>query len=73
MPDIKNQITTGNLLQIGAMLVALALAWATLDARSQAAAQQVQDHEQRLRKLETDVLAGLTRIDGRLARIEGTR
>jgi len=72
MPDIKNQITIGNLLQIGTMLVVVALAWATLDARTTAFVQSVADHETRLRKLEVDVLAGLTRIDGRLARIEGS-
>lgn len=71
MPEIKHQITSGNLIQIGVMLVALALGWAAIDARSAATATMVQDHEARLRTLERDVLSGLTRIDGRLSRIEG--
>ena len=73
MPEVKNQITSGNLIQIGVMLVALATGWAALDARSGANARAIEDHETRLRTLERDVLSGLTRIDGRLARIEGAR
>ncbi|HEY0329162.1 MAG TPA: hypothetical protein VGC77_08675 [Rhodopseudomonas sp.] len=73
MPEIKNQITLGNAIQIGVMLVALALGWAALDWRSQSSAATVSDHEARLRSLERDVLRGLTQIDERLSRIEGTR
>lgn len=73
MPELKDQITTGNIIQIGAMVVALAIGWAVMDARGQATASAVSDHEARLRSLERDVLSGLTRIEARLARIEGDR
>ena len=72
MPEIKSQITTGNLIQIGAMLVALAIGWAAMDARSQAATTTLSDHEARLRTLERDVISGLTRIEQRLIQLERT-
>lgn len=71
MPEIKSQITTGNLIQIGAMLVALAIGWAAMDARSQAATTAIADHEARIRTLERDVISGLTRIEQRLIQLEG--
>lgn len=68
---IKHQITTGNLLQIGLMLVAVAVAWATIDIRSQAATNQIADHEARIRTLERDVISGIARIEQRLIQLEG--
>ena len=70
MSEMKNQITTGNLLQIGVMLVALAAGWAAMDARGQAANAALADHETRLRTLERDVISGLTRIEQRLIQLE---
>lgn len=70
MPEIDNKITSGNLLQVVAMLAAVIIAYATLDARSQAATQKVDDHEERIRLLEKEVLSGIARIDARLSDIE---
>lgn len=73
MPEIKHQITSGNLIQIATMLVALTVGWAAMDARGQASTSAIADHEARLRVLERDVLAGITRIEARLSRIEDAR
>ena len=70
MPEIRNQITTGNLLQIGAMLVAVAMAFAVVQAQASAAADDITDHEGRIRVLESITQSQLARIDERLARIE---
>lgn len=72
MPEIKSQITTGNLIQIGAMIVALSIGWAAMDARSQAATATLSDHEARLRTLERDVISGIARIEQRLIQLERT-
>ncbi|RAZ82399.1 hypothetical protein [Cereibacter johrii] len=70
MPEYRNSITLGNVLQMGAFVVALSVAWATLDARSLAAQRTVDDHEVRIRALEAQILGTLGRLDERLARIE---
>ena len=70
MPEFKEQITTGNMIQIVAMLIALAVSWAMLDARGQASAGRIDDHEVRLRSIEAQMLTTLTRMDGRLGEIE---
>lgn len=70
LPEFKSQITVGNLIQIGAMLAALAIGWAAMDARSQAASAAIADHESRLRTLERDVISGLARIEQRLIQLE---
>ena len=70
MPEIKQQITTGNLLQIGAMLVALSLGWATLDAQGASAQKSIEDHELRLRSLERETADRLTRMEAILGRID---
>jgi hypothetical protein len=70
MPEIKQQITTGNLLQIGAMLVALSLGWAALDARGASAQKSIEDHELRLRSLERETADRLTRMEAILGRID---
>lgn len=70
MPEIRNQITTGNLLQIGAMLVAVVMAFAVVQAQATASAEDIRDHEGRIRVLESVTQSQLSRIDERLARIE---
>lgn len=70
MPEFKEQITTGNLIQIGAMLVAMGTGWAMLDASVSASAGRIDDHEARLRSVEAQMLTTLTRMDGRLGEIE---
>lgn len=86
-PRYANQITFGNIVQIGAMLVAGAVSFAVLRAQSEtnSAMNHAQDKslseiELRVRSLETqqaraderfsNILTYLTRIDGRLERIE---
>lgn len=70
IPEYKSWITAGNVIQIGAMLVALTIGWAAMDARSQAATAALADHESRIRTLERDVISGLARIEQRLMHIE---
>lgn len=70
MPEYRNSVTLGNMIQIGAMLVALAMAWATLDAKAASAQREIEDHEVRLRSMEAQVLTTLARLDERMARIE---
>lgn len=70
MPEYRNSITLGNVLQVAAMLVALSMAWATLDAKSASAQRSLEDHEVRIRALEAQILGTLSRLDERLARIE---
>lgn len=74
MPEIKSQITTGNLIQIGLtlgpMLIAGIVAFALVRADMQALAKSNSDHEIRIRTLERDVIGGLAKIDTRLGRIE---
>ena len=70
MPEIKSQITTGNLIQIGAMLVALSIGWAMMDARGTAASKSIDDHEVRIRQLERETSNRLTRMEAILTRID---
>jgi hypothetical protein len=70
LPEYKNQISSGQLMQIGVMLVAMAAAWTVIDTRSQASVAQIIDHEARLRSLERDVLGGLARIEQRIIQLE---
>lgn len=77
MPEIKQQITTGNLIQIGAMLAALSVGWAMMDARGQAAQKSIDDqstkiigHDARIARLERDTTDRLARIETILTRIE---
>jgi hypothetical protein len=67
MPDIK---LNDGMMKLGALVVGLALAWAALDARSQAASEELQDHETRIRTLERDVMPGIARIEQRLIQLE---
>lgn len=69
-PEVKNWISAGNILQMAAMLVAVALAWGNLSSRTDASATMAADHEHRLRELEGEVASTLSRIDQRLITIE---
>lgn len=70
MPQVENKVTVANLIQIALLLVGLALGWAALDARSQAAQADLSDHEARLRTPERDVMSGLARIEQRMIQLE---
>ncbi|GAB1361842.1 hypothetical protein MASR1M32_10780 [Rhodobacter sp.] len=52
------------------MVVAIATAFAAVQFQTSANTAAIADHEARMRTLERDVLAGLTRIDQRLTAIE---
>ena len=71
MPEIKSQITTGNLIQIGAMIVALSVGWAMLDARGQSSTKSIDDHEIRIRRIEIEMSNRLSRMETTLERIDG--
>ena len=74
MPRIENKITIGNVLIIAQLLLmiwAAAVAYTTLTQAVAQAAEEVQDHEARLRFLEGKVSEQLSRIDERLKRMEG--
>lgn len=70
MPEIKPQITTGNLIQIGAMIVALSVGWAMLDARGQSSTKFIDDHEIRIRRIEIEMSNRLSRMETTLERID---
>lgn len=70
-PGFRNQISLGNIVQIGAMLVAVSVAFAALQGSTAAQGVVLQDHEVRLRALEATGTT-LARIDTRLEQIEKT-
>lgn len=70
MPEIDKRISLGNIIQIGTFLVVFAIAYARLNAASEAASVDLVDHEARIRTLEGTVASTLARIDERLATIE---
>ena len=72
MSEPKTGLPSSSLIQAGTIIVGLAVGWAALDARSQAANETIKDHETRMRTLERDVLSGLARIEQRLDQIERT-
>lgn len=70
MPEIKSQITTGNLLQVAVTLCAVVAAFISVQHQASAAVEDITDHEGRIRVLESITQSQLARIDERLARIE---
>lgn len=72
MPELKPQITTGNILQIVVMIGAVAVLWGGITAQMNFAAERISDHETRLRALEVRVLDSLARVEQRLIIIERT-
>lgn len=70
MPELKNWITAGNVIQIVTMLVVGVTAWANLNSRSNANEEAIRDHEARIRVIEAQVTGSLARIDQRLINIE---
>lgn len=70
MPRIENQISLGNILTIVGLVVAISVAWGAFKAELAQASVIIQDHEERLRVLEDEVIRGLARIDARLSALE---
>lgn len=69
-PELKNWITSGNFMQIGAMLVALGAAYAAIDNKIASAMQIGNDHEIRIRALEKEIAVELSKISTKLGIIE---
>lgn len=70
MPEIDRRISLGNLLTVAALLIPGLFAFATVQAATSSHAEQLRDHEARIRTIENTVTSGLARIDARLAQIE---
>ena len=51
----------------------VAVAWGTANAQIGQVEKEIEDHESRLRVLESQVLTGLARIDERLSRLDAER
>lgn len=76
MTELKNQISLGNIIQIGVMLVGLGAAWATMDSRStsteaalSSAQSDLDNVEARVRSLETSTAAADARNEERFTTI----
>lgn len=67
---VKSPFAGINPWQAGGALVAVALAWSAMDARSQASERTIADHEARLRVVEQKVLSSLARIEQQLIQNE---
>lgn len=74
MTEVKNQITTGNLVSaaftIGTAAVLIAVAWGALNNSLGAMAKGFDDHESRLRVLEFQITGELAKINAKLGTIE---
>lgn len=73
MPKLENKITLGNALTIALLVFSVAVAWGTANAQIGQVEKEIEDHESRLRVLESQVLTGLARIDERLSRLDAER
>lgn len=74
MTEVKNQITTGNLVSaaftLGTAAVLIAVAWGALNSSLGAMAKGFDDHESRLRVLEFQITGELAKINAKLGTIE---
>lgn len=70
MPQIDKRISIGNIIQIATFLVIFAAAYSRISASTEAAANELLDHESRIRVIESTVATTLGRIDERLSNIE---
>jgi hypothetical protein len=69
MTEIKPQITTGNLLQIGVMLAAIVAAFIAVQGSVSAHEAKLLDHESRLRVIEKEIAVELSKINTKLGSI----
>lgn len=74
MTEVKNQITTGNLVNVsftlGTAAVLIAVAWGALNSSLSAMSKGFDDHETRLRLIEREITDRLTRIEVIVGRID---
>lgn len=70
MTEIKKQVTTGNLIQIGVTIFLIAFAWASVENSVNAHDGKILDHENRLRGIEKEIAVELSKINTKLTSIE---
>ena len=70
MPEIDNRISFGNVLTLFVLMVSGLLAFSTVQSRTNLHAEQLRDHEARLRLVESSLAGTLARIEQRLIAIE---
>lgn len=73
MPEMRNQITLGNLIQIAVTLATVAIAAGGMSMAVNSQSKSIADHEVRLRLLESRISSSLARIELKLEIIEGDR
>lgn len=71
-PRFEPKISLGNVITIVTMIIAAAISYAVLTARSDVHADTLADHEARLRVIENNVAPALARIDERLLQLQQT-
>ena len=70
MPEIDNRISFGNVLTLFVLMVSGLLAFSTVQGQTNIHAEQLRDHEARVRALEATLAGSLARIEQRLITIE---
>lgn len=73
MSEQKSPVPGASWFQIGGVLVVVAIAWGSLDSRTQANKDTATDHEARLRVIEREVTSSLARIEQQLIEIKRTQ
>lgn len=69
-PEFKNWLTLGNVVQIAAMLVTVAVCYKAIEMQVTSALAMGRDHEIRIRALENEIARSLSTIETRLRAIE---
>lgn len=70
MPEIDNRISFGNVLTLFVLMVSGVLAFSTVQGQTNLHAEQLRDHEARMRLVESSLAGTLARIEQRLTAIE---
>lgn len=70
MPEIENRISLGNVITLAILLISGLLAFSSVQGQTTSHEKQIDDHEGRIRVLETTITGSLSRIDARLSQIE---
>ena len=70
MPEIDNRISFGNVLTLFVLMVSGLLAFSTMQDQTDLHAEQLRDHEARMRLIESSLAGTLARIEQRLIAIE---
>lgn len=70
MPEIENRISLGNVITLAVLLISGLLAFSSVQGQTTTHKEKIEDHESRIRVLETTITGSLSRIDARLSQIE---